>query len=106
MLGSLTLLIAIVTGALAATLPEGADSQIYHVCSAHSPDYLGSYEFNEFQDGVSAYINDDGMGLWRHKGFWYMGDYSTWPPQTQWRCISNCEEGRGTPPLTGYMPKR
>ena len=59
-------------------LPEGADPKSYHICSAHSPDYLGEFKFNDFQDGVSSYVNDEEIGLWRHKGFWYMGDYSSW----------------------------
>ena len=68
----------VVLAAAAEELPEGADPLQYHICSAHSPDYLGKYEFKDFQDGVSAYINEEGMGLWRHKGYWYMGDYTSW----------------------------
>jgi len=75
---TLALLITLFSTALAADLPEGADTQSYYICSAHSPDYLGKFTFKDFQDGASSYVNEESIGLWRHKGFWYLGDYATW----------------------------
>jgi hypothetical protein len=52
------------------------------------------------------YMNDDGMGIWRHGGFWYVGDYASWPPVTFYRCVVGCEQDEAEPPATGYKSKK
>ncbi|GMI60609.1 hypothetical protein ScalyP_jg8172 [Parmales sp. scaly parma] len=94
-----------VTATFAEDLPEGASTTKFYLCQAHSETYLGEYKFRDFQDGASTFMNEEGVGLWRHASFWYMGPYNVWPPKTEWRCVVNCEEGRDEPPLTGFVPK-
>ena len=38
--------------------------------------------------------------MYRHSGYWYMGDLGPWPPETHYRCIKGCEHGLDVPPLT------
>jgi hypothetical protein len=52
------------------------------------------------------FVNDEGMGIWRHAGFWYIGDFGAWPPETFYRCVVGCAEGVDEPPLQGYKVKR
>jgi len=78
----------------------------YFVCTSSNPDLLGGFKPTGFSDGVSMFLNDEGMGVWRHAGFWYMGDYGAWPPETFYRCVVGCAEGLDEPPLVGYKVKR
>lgn len=74
-----------VTATFAEDLPEGASTTKFYLCQAHSETYLGEYKFRDFQDGASTFMNEEGVGLWRHASFWYMGPYNVWPPKTEWR---------------------
>jgi hypothetical protein len=67
---------------------------------------VGVYSGIGFEDEAPMWLNEDGMGIWRHGGFWYIGDYASWPPQTYYRCVVGCEQSLDIPPLTGYKQKK
>ena len=78
-----------------------------HVCSAGEAAFVGEYvEDSASSDGTSKFINENGMSVYRHQGYWYIGDMAPWPPVTYYRCIEGCGYNSETPPLTGYQPKK
>ena len=47
------------------------------------------------------------MSVYRHSGYWYIGDLGPWPPETHYRCIQGCEHGMDSPQLDKtYEPNR
>ena len=50
-------------------------------------------------DGAPKFSNDEGMSVYRHSGYWYIGDLGPWPPETHYRCIQGCEHGMDSPQL-------
>ena len=46
------------------------------------------------------------MSIYRHQGYWYIGDLAPWPPETHYRCIEGCGHMMPTPPKSGYQPKK
>eukprot|EP00518_Triparma_eleuthera_P000950 CAMPEP_0182459652 /NCGR_PEP_ID=MMETSP1319-20130603/4734_1 /TAXON_ID=172717 /ORGANISM="Bolidomonas pacifica, Strain RCC208" /LENGTH=118 /DNA_ID=CAMNT_0024658615 /DNA_START=13 /DNA_END=366 /DNA_ORIENTATION=+ len=86
--------------------PPSPSSAVYSVCSSSNPDLLGRYSHTHYVDSAPVWTNDEGMGIWRHFGYWYVGDYSEWPPVTYYRCVVGCEQGGDEPPLKGYKTKK
>jgi len=78
----------------------------FYICSSSNEDLLGTYVGSGFEDETTMWKNEDGMGIWRHGGFWYVGDYAAWPPQTFYRCVVGCEQHLESPPLSGYKTKK
>jgi len=79
----------------------------FHVCSAGDVRFIGKYvEDTQTSDGVQRYVNNGGMTLYRHQGYWYFGDMTPWPPVTHFRCIEGCGYNLPTPPLFGYLAKK
>lgn len=82
----------------------------YYVCDAGTTAYIGRYTIDS--NRLHTYRNDDGKALFRHHGFWYMGDLTTWPPVTDYRCVLDCPHGSELPPVpatftisnTGILP--
>ena len=85
---------------------QAPSSQAYSICDSTNPDLVGTYTHTHYVDSAPVWTNDEGMGIWRHFGYWYIGDYSVWPPVTFYRCVVGCEQGTDVPPLTGYKPKK
>lgn len=52
------------------------------------------HSHTHFVDDAPVWMNEEGMGIWRHFGYWYIGDYGEWPPVTFYRCVVGCEQGR------------
>ncbi len=93
-------------------LPSAFSSspKVYYVCSHDVVEYLGIFKVDpntspSTVDDFPVYVNDEGMGIWRHEKFWYAGDFNVWPPDTQYRCVLGCEEGLEAPPLRGLRRK-
>jgi len=55
------------------------------------------------EGGSYIYTNEEGKSIWQRHGFWYIGDMSSWPPQTYFRCLDMpCTYNRDFPSLEGY----
>eukprot|EP00617_Octactis_speculum_P008765 CAMPEP_0185775068 /NCGR_PEP_ID=MMETSP1174-20130828/81124_1 /TAXON_ID=35687 /ORGANISM="Dictyocha speculum, Strain CCMP1381" /LENGTH=113 /DNA_ID=CAMNT_0028462531 /DNA_START=38 /DNA_END=379 /DNA_ORIENTATION=+ len=79
----------------------------FYICENENPLFLGTYKLAEAtNDGVPAYVNDDGMSIFRHQGFWYIGDLAPWPPQTFYRCVDDCAAGMDSPPAAFFKGKK
>ncbi len=79
-----------------------ATSEI-HVCESEDPKFLGSYSLSrETMDGVQVFSNSNDMSFFRNKGFWYIGNLATWPPETHYRCVEQegCNYNLDTPPTS------
>jgi hypothetical protein len=37
------------------------------------------------------------------QGWWYLGDATTWPPETHYRCVEGCPYNKVVPPQTGFQ---
>ena len=70
---------SLVPAALAADDAPKAGGPFY-VCEAGIKDHVGTYKAKGHQDGVPKYTNENGMSIFRHNGYWYMGDLRPWPP--------------------------
>ena len=57
-------------------------------------------------DNSPKFVNEEGMSIYRHQGYWYIGDLEPWPPETHYRCIEGCGHNQEMPPASGYMPKK
>jgi hypothetical protein len=83
---------------------EESISELY-VCNCGAPDFLGKYIISEdhVYDGVPSYVNAKGKSVFRNNGFWYVGDVSSWPLETHYRCVGheNCPMKRPNPPIPG-----
>ena len=66
------------------------------------PDATGKYVADKFQDGVEKWTNAKGMSMFRHNGYWYMGDLRPWPPVTYYRCVADCPKDEDLPPLVAF----
>ena len=75
----------------------------YWICSAGDPRFLGKYTSGNEMDGVSTFLNDNGMAIFRSKKFWYLGNIESWPPVTYYRCveIEDCNAALDSPPTPG-----
>ena len=92
----LAYLAAQVSGAVAETL--------IHVCEAEDSKFLGTYMASEAaMDGELVFSNEHDMSFFRNKGFWYLGNMETWPPETHYRCVQpeGCNFDGPIPPMTG-----
>jgi hypothetical protein len=80
---------------------EAADS--FYVCgNVGTPNYNGNYTAQGYQDGISKYTNGQKISIYRHNGFWYMGDLTSWPPVTHYRCVADCPKDGEQPPLMTF----
>mmetsp|Transcript_10039 Transcript_10039/g.18197 ORF Transcript_10039/g.18197 Transcript_10039/m.18197 type:complete len:144 (+) Transcript_10039:41-472(+) len=79
---------------------------IYNICESTNEELVGAYSHTHFVDDAPVWTNEEGMGIWRHFGYWYIGDYGEWPPVTFYRCVVGCEQGREEPPLEGFKNKK
>merc|ERR1712227_960020 len=53
--------------------------------------------------GSYIYTNEEGRSIWQNRGFWYIGDMTTWPPETYFRCMNMpCTFEIEYPSLEGY----
>jgi hypothetical protein len=78
-----------------------------HVCSAGVASFVGEYTEDSLTfDGAPKFVNENGMSVYRHQGYWYFGDMAPWPPMTYYRCIEGCGYNSPAPPLTGFQPKK
>lgn len=78
-------------------------ADVFHVCEAGDPAFLGDYaKGSETMDGVAVYSNANDLSFFRNKGFWYLGNLGPWPPETHYRCVEpeGCGPGAETPPLS------
>lgn len=41
-----------------------------------------------YEDRV-AYTNENGFSFFKNRDFWYLGDLTTWPPETHYRCVDD-----------------
>mmetsp|Transcript_5332 Transcript_5332/g.5494 ORF Transcript_5332/g.5494 Transcript_5332/m.5494 type:complete len:134 (+) Transcript_5332:48-449(+) len=75
-----------------------------YVCAAGDPVLLGSYTSSsaDMMDGVPTFTNSNEMSFFRNNGFWYLGDLTSWPPKTHYRCVQpeGCNVGEAVPPTT------
>eukprot|EP00613_Pedinella_sp_CCMP2098_P006359 CAMPEP_0171610154 /NCGR_PEP_ID=MMETSP0990-20121206/9884_1 /TAXON_ID=483369 /ORGANISM="non described non described, Strain CCMP2098" /LENGTH=122 /DNA_ID=CAMNT_0012173517 /DNA_START=31 /DNA_END=399 /DNA_ORIENTATION=+ len=78
----------------------------FYVCECGNPKFVGHYVAESASDGSPKYANEEGMSIFRHQGYWYMGDMEPWPPETHYRCIEGCGYNEPTPPLTGFQLKK
>jgi hypothetical protein len=80
----------------------------FYVCSVGDPRFIGKYaeDSSQTSDGAQRYVNDGGMSIYRHQGYWYFGDTAPWPPVTHFRCIEGCGYNLPTPPMSGYLAKK
>jgi len=89
---------------VAVVAPEEAGSDLW-VCDCGAPDFLGKYTLSEdhIYDGVPSYINAQKKSVFRNNGFWYLGDVTSWPLETHYRCVGheNCPMKRPSPPIPG-----
>ncbi len=79
-----------------------ASTQI-HVCESQDPKFLGTFSTSrETMDGVAVYSNANEMSFFRNKGFWYLGNLATWPPETHYRCVEaeGCNFNLPVPPTS------
>lgn len=86
---------------------DGTDenfTEIY-VCHCGDANFLGKYSVSQdhVYDGVPSYINANKKSVFRNNGFWYVGDVSSWPLETHYRCVGHesCPMKRPTPPVPG-----
>uniref|UniRef100_A0A7S2BWQ9 Uncharacterized protein n=1 Tax=Florenciella parvula TaxID=236787 RepID=A0A7S2BWQ9_9STRA len=77
-----------------------AASANFYICESGSEQFLGHYTMDTSKtDGAPKFSNDEGMSVYRHSGYWYIGDLGPWPPETHYRCIQGCEHGMDSPQL-------
>ena len=74
----------------------------FYICRAGMKDHEGTYKAKGKQDGVHKYANEKGITLFRHKGYWYVGDMKPWPPVTNYRCVADCDKDEDTPPTVAF----
>jgi len=85
------------------TAVASTTDEIFHICEAGDPRFLGQYVGSKEQiDNVALYYNDKDMALYRNNGFWYLGNLIPWPPETHYRCVSEsgCNYRQDKPPST------
>ena len=51
---------------------------------------------------MPKYTNEKGMSIFRHNGYWYMGDMRPWPPVTNYRCVADCNKDEDVPPMVDF----
>mmetsp|Transcript_10763 Transcript_10763/g.13054 ORF Transcript_10763/g.13054 Transcript_10763/m.13054 type:complete len:119 (+) Transcript_10763:50-406(+) len=83
-----------------------AVSSSFYICDSGNPKFIGHFVEDAVADGSPKYVNEEGMSIFRHQGYWYLGDMAPWPPVTHYRCIEGCGYNSPTPPLNGYQPKK
>lgn len=91
----------IISAALAA-IASCAEPASFHVCNAGFSSHIGEYKQAQAQDGVFRYTNENGISVYRHNGYWYMGDMRPWPPVTTYRCVFECPKDEDFPPLVTF----
>ena len=74
----------------------------YYVCEAGIKGHVGTYKAKGHQDGVPKYTNENGLSIFRHNGYWYMGDLRPWPPVTNYRCVADCTKDEDVPPTVDF----
>ena len=73
------------------------------VCRAGDPTVLGVYTSSDStMDGAPVFTNANEISFYRNNGFWYIGDLTTWPPRTHYRCVQpeGCNVKGEVPPTT------
>ena len=45
--------------------------------------------------GRLTYTNEQGMSFFRNRNYWYLGDLTTWPPETHYRCVGSDDQCGG-----------
>eukprot|EP00640_Fibrocapsa_japonica_P004601 CAMPEP_0113941934 /NCGR_PEP_ID=MMETSP1339-20121228/7756_1 /TAXON_ID=94617 /ORGANISM="Fibrocapsa japonica" /LENGTH=129 /DNA_ID=CAMNT_0000946219 /DNA_START=58 /DNA_END=447 /DNA_ORIENTATION=- /assembly_acc=CAM_ASM_000762 len=94
--------LVLLLGLIARRRAEESPKHLY-VCQAGDPKAVGVYEMNDTEeDGAVTYLGEGGLSLWRHMGFWYVGDKEPFPPDTHYRCVKGCGRNLQAPPLSGY----
>eukprot|EP00621_Florenciella_sp_RCC1693_P007088 CAMPEP_0182541524 /NCGR_PEP_ID=MMETSP1323-20130603/28765_1 /TAXON_ID=236787 /ORGANISM="Florenciella parvula, Strain RCC1693" /LENGTH=181 /DNA_ID=CAMNT_0024752285 /DNA_START=51 /DNA_END=596 /DNA_ORIENTATION=+ len=52
-----------------------AASANFYICESGSEQFLGHYTMDTSKtDGAPKFSNDEGMSVYRHSGYWYIGD--------------------------------
>ncbi len=88
------------------TLVASFGEAALYVCESGDPKFLGTYAEDAVADGAPRFTNEHGKSLYRHSGYWYLGDLVPWPPITSYRCIEGCSHNALEPPLIGYHAKK
>jgi hypothetical protein len=79
------------------------NSTSFYICEPTGmAKHVGTYSARGYQDGIAKYTNKAGISIYRHNGYWYIGDVTNWPPTTHYRCVSDCEKDGETPPLVQF----
>ena len=77
---------------------DAGEADVFFVCgNVGSEKHKGNYTAAGYQDGIHKYTNANKMSIYRHNGFWYIGDVSVWPPTTHYRCVSDCPKDEDLP---------
>lgn len=77
---------------------NAVENRNINVCDSANPKLLGVYLPGAEMDGAATFSNQNDLSFYRNKGFWYLGDLSSWPPTTLFRCVLDCPEGELIPP--------
>ena len=80
-----------------------SETDTIYVCRAGDPSVLGTYTSgSSSMDGVPTFTNSNEVSFFRNNGFWYLGDLTTWPPKTHYRCVQpeGCNVGGVVPPTS------
>jgi len=55
---------------------------------------------------VPTFTNQNDMSFFRNNEFWYIGSLLSWPPETHYRCVDECNPGSSFPSVEGWKVNR